>query len=196
MQFKNTGASYENALICENVGIYGQSEDNGFTVSNVKTVIMKDCRTAENYLDGFNYHFPNMTSEISSTIVYENGCKSSRNGLTYDRDICNASTIHEGANIIRVNGVYQTSKGPVIADINSSHTYMNHCLINQTLNKKAIDFEDETGAEGTGRAYLVDCQCSQTQTLSIEGSDNFNVQLKNFRGNFENEDLNISLFTE
>ena len=196
IQFKNTGSSYENALICENVRIFGQNDDNGFTVSNVKTVIMKNCTTAENYADGFNYHFPNMASEISSTIVYENGCKASRNGLTYDRNICNASTIHEGANIIRVNGVYQTSKGPIIADINSCNTYMNHCLINQTLNKKAIEFEDETGAEGTGRAYLVDCQCLQTQSLSIEGTDDFNVQLKNFKGNYENDSLNITLYNE
>lgn len=196
IEFNNSGNSYENALICENVKIFNQADDNGFTVSNVKKVYMINCVTGGNYADGFNYHFPNMTSETASTIIYEKNCKSFKNGLTYDRDICNCSTTHEGSNIIRVNGVYQTSKGPVIADIDSPKTMMIHCLINQTLNKKAIDFEDPSGDEGVGKAYFVDCQCLQTQSLSFNGSDNFDIKLKNFKGNYENEDLNITLYNE
>ena len=197
MDFHNASSNYENTLICENVGIYYCGDNNGFSINNVKNVYLIDCKTGYNKRDGFNYHFTTMLSDIiDKSIVYEKNCVSFENGMNDENFTNNCSSIHEGGNIIRVNGVYKNSKGPVIADINSSKTMLINCGVNQEADNYAIQFQDTTAGSGEGVAYLIDCSSLQYQTLSLSGTDNFNIKLKNFKGNYENSDLNISLYNE
>ena len=92
---------------------------------------------------------------------------------------------------------YTKTKSIAIADIDSSKTMMINCEVNQfTNNYHAYRFDDEVEGSGVGRAYLIDCTALQKRTLSIEGTEDFNVQVKNFHGNYENSDLNISLYEE
>ena len=195
MDFHNASSDYENTLICENVGIYYCGDNNGFSINNVKNVYMINCKTGYNLRDGFNYHFTTMPTEtISKTIVYEKNCISFENGIGDVNLTNNCSSIHEGGNIIRVNGVYKNSQGPVIADINSSKVLMINCGINQELNQYTINFQDNLNSSGI--AYLIDCKCLQYQTLAFTGTNNFKIRLKNFKGNFENDDLDIELYDE
>lgn len=198
IEFGNLSTAYENTLICENVKIFGTGDGNGFNILKVKNNYMINCVTGDNKRDGFNYHFTGMdSSTIENTIIYEKNCVSYDNGLTDSNNNNNCSTIHEGGNIIRVNGIYSTSNGPIIADINSSKSMLINCHITQTLTgtgKVDFDFEDTT--TGVGRAYLIDCTALDTATTSINGTNDFNVQLKNFCGNYENSDLDISLYNE
>lgn len=195
MSFHNSSSYYNNALICENVGIYGCGDNNGFSINNVKNVYMINCKTGYNLRDGFNYHFTQMPSnDISNSIVYEKNSMSFENGINDTNTNNNCSTIHNGANIIRVNNIYKNSRGPAVADIESSKTLMINCGITQENNYNAFAFEDST--TGEGKAYLIDCNSVQQNTLSLTGTDDFVIKLKNFHGNYENEDLNISLYNE
>lgn len=197
MSFTNSSTSYENTLICENVNIFKTADNNGFSIDDVKYVYMINCKTGYNFRDGFNYHYTGMnSSDIQNAIVYENKCVGFENGITDpDNTNNNCSSIHEGANIIRVNGVYQNSKGPVIADVGSAHTLMENCKVNQQYNYNAFSFYDATGSN-TGKAYLIDCTSLQSVNISLNGSDDFKIRLINFHGNYENSDLDIALWTE
>lgn len=196
MDFHNSSTDYENTLICENVGIYYCGDNNGFSINNVKNVYLINCKTGYNLRDGFSYHFTQMpSSTVANSILYEKNCISFENGLNDSNTNNNCSTIHEGSNIIRVNGVYKNSKGPVIADINSSKTLMINCGINQTINYNSFNFQD-TSTAGVGKAYLIDCKALQTNTNTLTGTNEFVIKLKNFHGNYENNSLNISLYEE
>lgn len=199
LKFYNLSTNYENTLICENVKIFGAGAENGFTINNVKNCYIIDCVTGNNKRDGFNYHFTTMPTEtIANTIIYEKNCKSYNNGLNDTNYTNNCSTIHEGANIIRANNVYQNSQGPIVADINSSHSMLLNCKITQELSGsqyyKQIVFQDDTNEHGT--AYLIDCSSVGTNNLSLDGTDNFDIKLKNFKGNYKNSNLDISLYNE
>ena len=197
MSFHNGSSSYENTLICENVGIYGCGDNNGFSINNIKNVYLINCKTGYNLRDGFNYHFTQMPStDVSKSIVYEKNSMSFENGINDTNTNNNCSTIHNGANIIRVNNIYKNSRGPVVADIESSKSLIIHCNVTQENNYNAFVFEDATGETGDGRAYIIDSSSLQQNTLSIVGTNDFVVKLKNFHGNYENTNLNISLYNE
>lgn len=198
INFHNSGSSYENTVILENVHLYGSNDNNGIGIADIKTAYVLECITGANRRDGFNYHYANTPSNvIPNLIAYERNCISFNNGINDENSNNNCSTIHEGGRIIRVNGVYQNSKSIAIADIGSSKTMMINCEVNQfTNNYHAYRFDDEVEGSGLGRAYLIDCTALQKRTLSIEGTEDFNVQVKNFHGNYENSDLNISLYEE
>lgn len=199
--FRNSSSSsYESTAIMENVRIYGTNDNNGFSFVNVKYVYVLNCVTGENLRDGFNYHYDDLPSaQITASYVYEKNTTSFRNGLNDTNHNNNCSTIHEGGRIIRVNNVYQNSKGPIVADIGSPRVLMINCNVTQEISGSsfnlAYDFLDATGSN-SGIAYLIDCTSNQYQTLSLNGSENFKIRLKNFKGNYENSDLDIQLYNE
>lgn len=196
--FQNNSNDYENALICENVRIFSCSDWNGFSTDNIKKVFILNCVTGDNLRDGFNYHFPDTPlSVMESSLIYEVNCKSFNNGLDDVNDTNNCSTVHEHARIIRCNNVYQNSKTRCIADIGSPRVLMINCDINQTIqNYRGLSFQDEVAGSGEGIAYLIDCKCLIKRTENIDGTDNFRVRLKNFKGNYINNSLNIELYEE
>lgn len=199
--FKNSDTTnFENCAIMENVRIYTTLDNNGFSFDNIKNVYTLECCTGENNRDGFNYHYTDMTgSPLASSFVYERNCTSYNNGLTDENNNNNCSTIHEGGRIIRVNNVYQNSRGPIIADIGSPKVLMINCNVTQEMSgssyRYAYRFENETG-NTNGIAYLIDCTSNQYMELSLYGSENFKIRLKNFNGNYENDDLDIQLYNE
>lgn len=196
IHLQNGSTNFENTLICENVRIFGNNSQNAFDIDNIKKVYMLECVCGKSYMDGFNYHYQGMTSEeIKKCFVYERNCISYENGLKYDETICNCSTTHEGIKSLRVNGIYQNSNGPVIADINDPYSILYNCKIIQEYDRKALSFESTDDAL-TGKAILVDCESVQYQDLSLNGTTGFNIELKNFYGNYANESLNISEYKE
>ena len=198
--YNNSTTNYENRLIMENCDIYYNSQQatgNGFNCDNIKFIYFKNCRTAYNMRDGFNYHYttmPNATVRLG--YVCEEGCQSYENGFEdTENQINNASTIHEQGNILRVNGIYQNSKGPLIADIGAPHVVMLHCKTYQSANYYPFDFrnDDNTG----GVAVLCDIECIGVKNYDIHSTDPlFDVKLKNYKGIYESPDVTITLYQE
>lgn len=198
IMFQNNSSDYENSLICENVRIFGSIDYNGFSTDNIKNVYIINCVTGDNFRDGFNYHYTNTPSNVmQNAIIYEVNSISFNNGFEDVNETNNCSTVHEHARIIRCNNIYQNSKTRCIADIESPRVLMINCTINQeTQNYRGIEFQDQVAGSGEGIAYLIDCKCLINRTLNIEGTDNFRVRLKNFKGNYKNSNLDIQLYTE
>lgn len=194
-RFYNNGSEYENRLILENVNISYCSNDNGFNINNIKYVVAKNCTTVGNQRDGFNYHYTSMPSYlVHEGYVYEENCSSYDNGIGDENSNNNCSTIHEGGNIVRVNGIYQTSKGPVIADVDSSTTYMSHCKVYQGLSAQhQFNFQNVSGS--TGHAVLCDIE-AMGGSVAFSGTEGFDVKLKNFKGDYTSNSLSISHYTE
>ena len=196
--FKNDTTNFENSLICENVNIFGCANANGFNIDNIKKAYLLNCKTGDNLRDGFNYHYTNIpVSSMNNAIVYEINCVSFNNGLNDTNNTNNCSTIHEHGRIIRCNCLYQNSKKVCIADINSPKVLMINCSVNQQFNDSTYigyQFQDDDSQDGI--AYLIDCKCLTKRNLNIEGTNNFKVRLKNFDGNYENNDLDIQQYNE
>lgn len=76
-------------------------------------VILQNSITSSNNQDGFNYH----ANSGRIPKVIEVNSKSYYNGIGRNNWSDNASTIHDGGKIIRVNGKYHTNEGPNIADV-------------------------------------------------------------------------------
>lgn len=101
-------------LVAKNCEFKYSSEGSGGVQSIGADVYLQNCKSAYNLKDGNNYH-------VGSTIlpkVIEVGCVSYKNGLGRGTNENNASTMHDGGIIIRVNGDYGYSEGPNIHDIN------------------------------------------------------------------------------
>lgn len=191
--------NYENTLIMENVKIFGNNNTNGFSINNIKTVYMLNCCTGDNLRDGFNYHYTTMPDNvIDSCTVYEKNCISFNNGLNDTNNTNNCSTIHEKGHIIRVNGLYQNSRGPAIADVDSSKTLMINCHVTQELSNNyftSFMFQNAEN-ENNGVAYIIDCSGIEKSNISFNGTTGFNIKLKNYHGNYINNDLNIMVYDE
>ena len=93
---------------------------------------LKDCVSAYGSKDGNNYH-----TTTKDSLAVEINCKSYKNGLyklaggNTTRNSNNASTAHDGMNIVRFGGVYEQSEGAIIADVN---------------NCQSINFENTVGS--------------------------------------------------
>lgn len=98
---------------------------NGFASLGAYT-ILNNCKAMYNYLDGFNYHVGN---SVDCT-AYEVDCTAFANGLTHpSTSTHNASTTHEDSRIVRVNGTYKNTKGPIIADTDTSQAWLLGCAM-------------------------------------------------------------------
>lgn len=84
------------------------------------------------YLDGLSYQ----QTDENQYYFYEENILSYNNGLTATSDSNNASTSHQQAIGIRINGNYHTSKGPIIADVDKART-LNYGL--EVHDSQAID---------------------------------------------------------
>lgn len=102
-------------LVAKNCEFKYATEGNGGVSSTGADVYLQNCKTALNFRDGNNYHVGN--GVIPNAI--EVGCTSYKNGIGRGTNEDNASTMHDGGSIIRVNGDYSKSEGPNVHDINS-----------------------------------------------------------------------------
>lgn len=75
--------------------------------------IMQNCEAACAIDDGFGYHAKTVAPK-----AVEIKCKGHHNGLEGATD--NGSTMHDGGDIIRVNGEYHHNRGPNVADVHNT----------------------------------------------------------------------------
>lgn len=98
------------------------SGGNGYRGLGTKRVIMDSVVAAKNHMDGLNYHI----REGVKPEVIEINMISRHNGFTdKNPNNNNASTIHDGGTILRINGEYTTSGGINIADIDEGTQSLN-----------------------------------------------------------------------
>lgn len=99
----------------------GLNSSNAFRVNGINYSYAISCECSD-YLgdgDGFNYH-----ADAGSTVKtngLEVNCTAKRIGLTTS-STNNGSTAHDSCNVIRLNGNYSYTRGPVIADVLSAYS--------------------------------------------------------------------------
>lgn len=127
----------------------------GFESLGANTLLI-NCEASFNGKDGFNYH----ANDGVKCHAIEINCKGAYNGLQDTSDHSyNGSTVHDGCQIVRINGVYHNNNGGNIVDIDSGCQSVN-------INCKCYDSEAGTNDEfntdfcckyGDGHMYLYNC---------------------------------------
>ena len=96
------------------------STTNGIDLLGSNSVLI-NCEASYNKKDGFNYH---MNNSVSCKGI-EINCVGSYNGLNNNDHLNNGSTMHDGGEIIRINGNYFKNNGANVADVNTGTISMN-----------------------------------------------------------------------
>src|SRR5699024_3407986 len=97
---------------------------------------LQNCVASQNRADGFNYHHGNGRKNR----VIEVDCIGRFNGNRLSAiHSDNGSTMHDGGQIIRVNGAYFGNEGPNVADVNDG---------TQSWNLGSIGLESRSGING------------------------------------------------
>lgn len=105
---------------------------NGIDLLGSRSVLI-NCEASYNKKDGFNYHMNNYVPCRGIEI----NCTGSFNGLNNNDHLSNGSTIHDGGEIIRIDGNYFKNNGGNVADVNTGTISMN-------INCNAFDSVAET----------------------------------------------------
>lgn len=111
------------------ISLAGGTQSNGLAVNNVKECYSFNCITAYASDDGLNYHYA-ATPTPRQALAFESECISYSNGRdTGDQ----ASTCHEGASVLRMNGTYTGLTGTAITDVNGCDTVILGCILTSTI---------------------------------------------------------------
>lgn len=128
----NTGNLYHKGCTFQGA----QSASNGLSVQGKLTVIGYRSGAYYNKADGFNYHSfeADGTTTGSSPSWIEIECASKGNGTTGSAGGSdNASTSHDFAFGVRLNGYYADSDDRVLAETNSAMTWNLGCYVGQAI---------------------------------------------------------------
>ncbi|WP_373752383.1 BppU family phage baseplate upper protein [Jeotgalibaca porci] len=139
---------------------YSESTNNDVVMlQGTALSIFENCKAGKGQKDGFNYHWRNGT--IPNAI--EINCEGFDNGNPEDGND-QGSTIHDGGNVIRINGAYYGSDGANIADDSSSGTKDTH-----SLNLGCTGFE----AHNETPTRAVNFDCYPLVTMWLDGCTGF-----------------------
>lgn len=148
----------DGSIACLNLCGTRYAEDAGYQVNSAAEAYAFGCVSNENGADGLAY--------TTTLHVLEVDCTSVKNGYGVS-DISNASTGHDGATIIRLNGRYENSKGPNVADVGAGYTWMLGSAIGTT--RASVEVQ-QVGFYTDGNAYLRDVRLdSHTLDLKEDG---------------------------
>lgn len=111
------------------------------------------CRSQENGGDGFAY-----TSTAGSRAV-EVDCVGSNNGYGV-LETSNGSTMHNAGVAIRVNGTYQDTKGPNVADVNGTTSVNLNCTVGGT---RATIASQQVGFYCDGTMTIASCTIDSSE---------------------------------
>lgn len=135
------------------------------------------CTASGNAADGFNYH---AASGVSPDVI-EIDCRAHHNGMGSATDTNNATTSHEVCRVLRVNGTYDSSKGPVVADVNSSRSWNLGCSAGrstaisgsqaQSWRVDAVGFDSDPA-----QMHLVECTATDPVPYKVTGPGVLNVK--------------------
>lgn len=167
----------ENSTIVAKDCTVKYNSSNGFMTGDGGNLITIDCESSSNSADGFNYHG---TLGGGGEFI-EINCKSHHNGLK-NPGINNASSAHESYTGIRVNGDYYAAAGPVVADVNATHTWNLGCYaggatgIGSVATNTSWLIASPMPAGGTLAMWLDECT-SDTSDYAYHVSENADMYL-------------------
>ena len=133
---------------------------NGLGVDSVTDIVSSGCIAHSNSADGFNYHG---TSRRSNAI--EINCIAFSCGIADGVNNDNATTAHEDCRVIRFNGNYSSTIGPIVADINTSKSWNIGCTALNSLSSTGLSNAGFYVLD-TGKAWLDGCH-SENCTYDI-----------------------------
>lgn len=166
---RNTDEWQTPQLYFKNCSFKYSASGNGYNSYGVALTIMDNCVAAVNNLDGFNYHslnavFPN---------VVEIDCIGRSNGYT-GASSNNGSSIHDGGNILRLNGSYFNNEGINIHDIGFNTDSLNYGVSSHTSrglsDTSSVNFMSGDGVVGESTSmWLIECNsCGSNTDLRVE----------------------------
>lgn len=165
----------------------GSQAMNGLQIENIKYTWLFNCSALYTMRDGFNYH--NYLGSGATTFVFEYFCVAYENGIYDTNNNNNATTCHDGINVLRINPIGFNTKGPVLADVNACYSIIydgnmyDSKLIGTPNVKTAYWFDDSSVTGKTTKAYLINCSGGGIQTYGINTDGIAKVNVHNFKGN-------------
>jgi hypothetical protein len=162
------------------VGASGGSGAGGLSTIGAKDVYLNNCKAFKNVNDGFNYHSRDGIVQQALEI----NCVSYGNGSESGSD--NASTMHDGGIIVRINGIYHTSFGPIIQDIGIGTLSWNigctcHSARYPANPDRETNFMSGDGTDST-RMWLDGC-VSYDSTYDLCANSGSNIFKRNLNSN-------------
>lgn len=154
---------------------------NAFETQDVKNVQLFNCFGGYAKADVFNYHFTNVpTNNRRDCLVLEYVVEGYNAGLDRTDNNNNATTAHEGANVLRIGCSGSNTKGPVLADVGGCYSICIDCdMVDSTYSLGTYYFE----ANVAGKAILINCS---TDEDAIGLNANCKTYAYNFIGNISN----------
>lgn len=163
------------------------SRGNGVAIEGIKNAYLFDCITAYAQLDGFNYHYTNITeNEKRDCLAIEYNCKAYDLGLDEQgAGSNNASTAHEGSSILRIGTVGYRNTGATIIDVNGCYSILYDCNVRTPMldgiKGKGRGYSFTTESTGrNGKTYLINCGSVETET-SLVIDTNHVAYINNFK---------------
>lgn len=160
VHFLGSGSSSSNLnveavgeLVMVNVWLTHSRAGNSLDCDNADHTRFYNCITAEGWSDGFNYH-----NIPGTTYSLEELCKSYNCGKDAGVYTNNGSTTHDGNYIIRVQGTYLGSHGPVVIDVNVGT--QSWCLGCQALDSVGVLANRDVGFYTETIMFLHRCTAS------------------------------------
>lgn len=136
----STTVQYNTKVYLKNCFAPNNSMGNGIAIDNIKEAILEGCGGAYLYRDALNYHTSLLGAGYERMKVLEIDCYGYETGTKWSGEFSsNASTMHEGGIILRVNTSGRKASGGVFADvgagirslnigIEASDTTLNDCI--------------------------------------------------------------------
>ncbi|RRT94185.1 hypothetical protein [Empedobacter falsenii] len=158
----------------------GNHSTNNFTINNIKECWLQDCEAYDAKNDGFNYHTSNLSNGYTPMNVVEINCKGSRFGQNYPNETSsNASTVHEGISIIRMNCNYSFGRGGVVADVNGAKSL--NLNVDVRYNYATSGNSASFIIQGTlGMMWLYDCYSKNIYNYSVIANMGAQCKYKDF----------------
>lgn len=144
-------------FMAKNCNLNSSKSANGLSAQYNGLFILENCTTDSSYLDGFNYH---NSSTVKNQLAIEVNCTSTNSGTQVGGTMNNGSTMHDGGNIIRINGNYSGGQNRTIHDINNCVSVNLGCKSDSS--KEANQGNWAIGMNDTDSTvmYLIDCETS------------------------------------
>lgn len=166
---------------------------NGLNLLDVGLTMSFNTIIHDSFKDCFNYHYYGISqADIRKVLAFEYYCEGFGAGVEDTMEGNNATTMHEGANILRVGFVGYKTRGTPCADINGSYSVLFDCHMSDSvahpnsIYNNAYYFYTDANKSGLGaKAYLENCGGTGTrQDILLDGGTE--LTLRSYHEGLEN----------
>jgi hypothetical protein len=155
------------------------SATNGFHILGARECFTQNCEAARNRSDGFKYHLYNGRAPMAVEV----GNIGRHNGIPGETNQ-NGSTTHDGATIIRVNGMYFSNIGPNVADVNEeTHSWNVGCVSYDSRVGVSTTQNVNWQNYGLGNQMWLDDCVSIGSLYDLYASSAATIHIRNIRSN-------------